>query len=189
MRSSLYEHDRMAPAPQDVLGHRGTPPAPRRPYVRDHDDHGRLELRDRACELLRLPSDAPGELDVNSMTSGCCGSAGRRSLLPSPIRGDDGETRLHPARDVRATAPSLVRKGSVNLRWAWAHGAALGRRWTLGCISACVRAREDCCVPVTDLPISRADRATADVRGRASHEPYSVSSTPSQPEQPTPRSS
>lgn len=36
-------------------------------------------------------------------------------------------------------------------------------------------------VCVTELPISRADRATADVRGRASHEAYSVSSTPSHP--------
>lgn len=49
-------------------------------------------------------------------------------------------------------------------------------------MSARVGARQDWCVLVTDLPISRADRATADVRGRVSAEPSSVSSAPPHPE-------
>ena len=37
-------------------------------------------------------------------------------------------------------------------------------------------------MPVIDLPTFRADRASADVRGRTSPEPYAVSSAPPHPE-------
>jgi hypothetical protein len=49
-------------------------------------------------------------------------------------------------------------------------------------MSAISRASQDCCVPVTELPIPRADCTTPDARRRAPQKPYADSSTPSHPE-------
>jgi hypothetical protein len=61
-------------------------------------------------------------------------------------------------------------------------GTALGRRWTLGCISARVRPRHDGGVLVTERPIPRTERVTADEVWRASQEPPAKLRAPARPE-------